>query len=129
MIHFDILSGKTAGSQWRARRFPVRIGRAPESELRLEEPGVWDNHAELSLDKTEGFLLSAKPSALLSVNGQPAQTAKLRNGDSVELGAVRLRFWLSETRQSSLRAREWFVWSLVLLVCAAEVAAVYLLSD
>ena len=93
MVQLNILSGKMAGTQWVARRFPVQIGRAANSGLRLEENGVWDEHAQLNLDRLEGFLLKAHPNALVTVNNQPVQTVRLRNGDSIALGAVRLQFW------------------------------------
>ncbi len=35
MIQLSILSGKKAGTQTVARRFPFRIGRAAENELQL----------------------------------------------------------------------------------------------
>ena len=128
MVQFQILSGKQAGARWVARRFPVRLGRAEGSDLRLEEPGVWDRHCELSLDPAEGFILTAQPDALLTVNQQPVRSLCLRNGDSLALGSVRLQFWLAESRQRSLRLREGFVWTLVLLLCLAQVALVYWLS-
>lgn len=127
MVRLDILSGKMAGTHWVARRFPVQIGRAPGNDLQLEENGVWDRHLELRLQGGEGFVLAALLDAMASVNGQPVQTTRLRNGDFIELGSARLQFWLAETRQRGLRARECFVWTLIAVVSLAEVAAVYLL--
>ena len=39
MIQLRILSGQTAGDTQVVRRFPFRIGRAPENDLRLEAAG------------------------------------------------------------------------------------------
>ena len=50
MIQLAILSGKTAGTRWATRRFPVRVGRSPDCDLQLEEHGVWDEHFEISLN-------------------------------------------------------------------------------
>ena len=125
MIQLQILSGKKAGTQWDARRFPVRIGRSAANDLSLEEDGIWDQHFELTFDRTEGFVLTACPDALVTVNHEPAQTVRLRNGDSIEVGAVRMRFWLGEVRQRGLRLREWFVWALILAVSVGEIAVVY----
>jgi pSer/pThr/pTyr-binding forkhead associated (FHA) protein len=127
MVRLDILSGNKAGTQWLARRFPVRIGRAAGNDLQLEDNGVWDRHLELRLENKEGFLLAAMPDAVASVNRQPLQTARLRNGDFIELGAVRLQFWLAETRQRGLLVRESLVWFLIAAISLSEVAAVYLL--
>src|SRR5690242_4336725 len=115
MVQFKILSGKKAGSLWEARRFPVRIGRAANASLRLEEAGVWDEHLRISVD-AEGFILETQGSAIASINGQPAQRAALRNGDTIEMGSVKLQFWLSEARQRGQGFREVFVWNLVVLV-------------
>jgi len=124
MVQFKILSGKKAGSLWDARRFPVRIGRAPNANLQVEEPGVWDEHLRINVD-SEGFILETQGSALASINGQPVQCAALRNGDTIEMGSVKLQFWLSEARQRGQGFREVFVWSLVVLVCLAQIALVY----
>jgi len=125
MIQFQILSGKAAGTRWVARHFPVRIGRAAANDLQLQDQGVWDEHLELNFDRRQGFTLIAKPDALVTVNREAVQTARLRNGDSIELGAVRLQFWLGETRQYGLRIREWFVWTLIAVISLGEVALVY----
>src|SRR5579871_6725983 len=99
MVQIKILSGKKAGSLWDARRFPVRIGRSANSDLQLEEPGVWDDHLILSLDPGEGFVLDTQPNALASINGHPAPRAILRNGDTIEIGSAKLQFWMSKPRQ------------------------------
>lgn len=127
MVQLNILSGKMAGTHWVARHFPVQIGRAAACDLRLEESGVWDQHIQLNLIPAEGFVLKAQPNALVTVNGQPAQAARLRNGDSIVLGSVQIQFWLVNTRQRSLWMREWFVWLLVIAVTAAQIAFVYYL--
>jgi predicted component of type VI protein secretion system len=125
MVQFRILSGPQAGTQWVARRFPVRVGRADANDLQLEEDGVWDRHFEVDFDRADGFVLKAQPNAIVSVNQQPVQTTRLRNGDSIEIGSVRLQFWLGEVRQRGLRPREWFVWALIATVSLGEVALVY----
>lgn len=124
MVQFKILSGKKAGSLWDARRFPVRIGRAANANLQVEEPGVWEEHLKVSVD-SEGFILETQGSALASINGQPVQRAALRNGDTIELGSVKLQFWLSEARQRGQSFREAFVWTLISVVCFAQIALVY----
>ncbi len=125
MIQFEILSGKPAGATWVARRFPVRIGRAPAADLRLEEDGVWDEHLVLEVDREKGFLLSTQPGALARVNGEPVQEAVLRNGDNIEIGAVRLQFWLGDARQRGLRLREALAWAVIVCVTAAQLGMLY----
>lgn len=125
MVQIKILSGKKAGSLWDARRFPVRIGRSANSNLQLEEAGVWDDHLTLSLVPSEGFVLETQPNALASINGHPAPSAALRNGDTIEIGSVKLQFWLTEPRQRGQALREVFVWALITAVCLAQIALVY----
>ena len=81
MLQLRILSGKTAGTEWVARRFPVRIGRAVNADLRLEEAGIWDEHVVLSFDRGSGLILQTAPNALASINGEPVSNAVLHNGD------------------------------------------------
>jgi pSer/pThr/pTyr-binding forkhead associated (FHA) protein len=130
MIQLQILTGKQAGARWVARRFPVRVGRDTTSDLRLEEDGVWDRHCELSFDSVQGIVLAVQPNALLTVNQESVSSPhRLRNGDSIELGSVRLRFWLADPALRSSRIREWFVWALIAAMCLGQVALVYRLQD
>ena len=125
MVQIKILSGKKAGSSWDARHFPVRIGRSAHSHIQLEEPGIWDDHLKLAQDRVEGFVLETHANALASINGQPIQRAVLRNGDTIDVGSVKLQFWLSEPRQRGQALREAFVWTLIAAVCLTQVALVY----
>ncbi len=125
MFALSILSGKQAGTTWVARRFPVQIGRAATSDLRLEENGVWDRHLVLAIEPAEGCVLTSDPSAVTSVNGEPVQRTVLRNGDSIQAGAAELRFWLAEARQATLGLREILTWGLILGVFAAQAALLY----
>jgi pSer/pThr/pTyr-binding forkhead associated (FHA) protein len=125
MVQFKILSGKKAGSSWETRRFPVRIGRSAGCDLQVEEAGVWDDHLKVSLDSGEGFVAETHANALASLNGQPIQRAALRNGDTLEIGSVKLQFWLSEARQRGQGFRETFVWSVISLVCLAQIGLIY----
>ena len=125
MIQLAILSGKTAGTRWETRRFPVRVGRSAHCNLQLEENGVWDEHFEINLNPAAGFVLEAKSDALVIANHQPIQHTVLGNGDIIEIGAVKLQFWLGETSQRGLKFREMFFWALILAVCASQIALIY----
>ena len=125
MIQLNILSGKMAGTSWVARRFPVRIGRAAGLELQLEETGIWDQHLLLEPDFKRGFLLKAQPQALARVNGQNVQEALLRNGDVIELGSVKLQFWLGRARPSGLWWREAVAWAAIVGVTFGQVLLLY----
>jgi predicted component of type VI protein secretion system len=127
MIQLRILSGKKAGTSWVARRFPVRVGRSAAADLQLEEAGVWDEHFRIALNPGAGFVLETQPDALVTTNGQPLQRAVLRNGDTIEIGSLKMQFWLDEPRQSGLRVYEGLVWALIVLVSLGQVALIYLL--
>jgi predicted component of type VI protein secretion system len=128
VIQFTILTGRKAGVSWAARRFPVRIGRSASADLQLDEEGVWDEHVEVHFRPRDGFYLETLAEALASVNGQPAQEARLRNGDEVSLGAIKLQFWLGQTEQASLRLREAFTWAAIAALCLGQVALIYWLQ-
>jgi pSer/pThr/pTyr-binding forkhead associated (FHA) protein len=125
MVQLKILSGQKAGTSWVARRFPVRIGRSAECELQLEEPGVWNEHLRIGLDTSEGFVLEAEPDALVTTNRQPVQRAVLRNGDTIEIGGLKIQFWLATARRRGLGLVEWLVWATIAAVSLAQVALAY----
>mgnify|MGYP000135593452 CR=1 FL=1 len=124
MVQLRVLSGKQAGVECTARRFPFRIGRAAGNDLRLDDDGVWDHHASLDFDPAEGFVLRAESDALLSVNHQPVRTARLRNGDHIQIGAATLQFWLAPLAPRPQRWREWLVWLLIAGVVGMELALI-----
>lgn len=125
MVQLKILSGKKAGTVWLARHFPVRVGRDPSCDLQLEEPGVWNEHFQIGLNSSVGFVIETQPDALVTANGRPVQRGVLRNGDTLEIGALKLQFWVSEARQRGLRCAEWFVWAVILAVSLGEIALAY----
>jgi pSer/pThr/pTyr-binding forkhead associated (FHA) protein len=125
MIQLNILSGKQAGTQPVARRFPFHIGRAVDNELQLEDDGVWDQHLTLEFQPQSGFNLATAPDALATVNGEPVQNTILRNGDTITVGSVKIQFWLAAARQGSLLAREFFLWALIAAVTAVQLVLVY----
>jgi pSer/pThr/pTyr-binding forkhead associated (FHA) protein len=129
MVQLRILSGKKAGEAYIARHFPVRIGRSPAADLRVEEDGVWEQHFELDFKPAEGFFLKAHPDALARINGETLAQARLKNGDGIEIGSLKLQFWLSETRQSTLRLREWLTWTGIVVVSLGQIWLIYLLLN
>jgi pSer/pThr/pTyr-binding forkhead associated (FHA) protein len=129
VVQLDILSGKKAGTSFVARRFPFQIGRAADSTLPLDDSGVFDRHATLTVHRRESVVLSVQPGALASLNGDPVQTAALKNGDVIELGGAKLRFTLAAARQRNQRWREVATWIGLALLCAAQVGVIYLLIE
>lgn len=128
MVRLEVLSGKKAGTAWVARRFPIRLGRSGESDFRAEEPGVWEDHAEIAADPTEGWIMQARADAPVRINGQPAQRAVLRNGDAIELGSLKLRFRLEGVRQKGLALRESLVWAILVGITLCQIALLWWLK-
>lgn len=129
MVQFNILTGKKAGTEWVARRFPFHVGRSVSDGLSLDEAGVWERHVRIDLSAGEGVVSEVSPDALALVNGQRVERALLRNGDIIEMGSVKLRFGLSPTRQYSLRFREILTWIALTALCLGQVAIIYWLTS
>lgn len=125
MVQLTILSGKNAGFNWNARRFPVRVGRSAGNDLPLAEEGIWDQHFQIELNPAEGFILRVQPHALVTVNGHSVQRARLRSGDLIQIGSLKLRFSLSETQQTGLRLREGLTWAAIAAICLGQIGLVY----
>lgn len=128
MVLLKILSGTKAGQSILVRQFPCAIGRANDANLPLEDPGIWDRHLELGMNAAEGFTLNLQSQAWAALNGQGFQRSVLRNGDLIEIGPVKIRFWLSETQQRNLRWREGLTWIALAALCLGQIALVYWLS-
>jgi pSer/pThr/pTyr-binding forkhead associated (FHA) protein len=125
MVQFKIVSGKMAGTERFARHFPFRIGRATSSDLQVEDAGVWEQHLEVAFDPGTGFVLNTQTDAIAALNGLPVRQTILRNGDTIEIGATKIRFWLAETRQKGLRFRERLTWTAFGLILALQLALIY----
>jgi pSer/pThr/pTyr-binding forkhead associated (FHA) protein len=127
MVQLRVLNGSRAGTAHHARRFPCTIGRAEGDDLRLVEPGVWENHLQLDLAVPDGFRLRRLGHGRASVNGAEFDDHLLRNGDLIELGAAKVQFWLAEVRQTSNRVREALVWFGLIALVLAEAVLIGLL--
>ena len=128
MVQLTVFSGKTAGVVLVVCRFPFRIGRAMEDNLRIEEAGVWDGHLELSLKMPAGFLITVYERALAAANGEPFKQRIVRNGDVIEIGSTRIQFALSPTRQRGFRTRELLTWAALIGLIGIQGYLIYWLS-
>jgi pSer/pThr/pTyr-binding forkhead associated (FHA) protein len=124
MVQLRILSGSMAGGLQVVRRFPFYIGRAADNDLSLDADGIWNYHFMLELKSAEGFTLQTFDDAFATVNDQPQSSARLRNGDIISFGSAKIQFWLAAPQQRGLRLRELFIWTLLTVVTASQVALV-----
>ncbi|HEX4122134.1 MAG TPA: FHA domain-containing protein [Verrucomicrobiae bacterium] len=126
MVQLQILSGNGTGTKFCGSQFPIRAGRAKDSDVMLAEPGIWPRHFQITWE-TEGIIIEAEPDALMSVNDKGVRRAVLRNGDIITVGAVKIRFSLGPVRQSSMALRETLTWVALGALCLWQVALVYIL--
>jgi hypothetical protein len=128
VLQFQVLTGKQAGTTWVTRRFPVRIGRLANSDLCLNEEGVWDQHLVVNLRSDNAVEAVTQEPALALVNGKLFNQSVLQNGDVIAMGATELRFGISSARQRSLGWRELMTWIALSLLTLGQVALIYWLG-
>lgn len=125
MFQLKVLTGKKAGAICVARRFPVLVGRSAQCDFQFDDAGIWDKHFQIGFSPGAGFVLETQPEALVSANSQPVQRTALRNGDTIEIGELKMQFWLSEVRQKGMLSSEWMVWATVAAVGIAQMILIY----
>ncbi len=86
------LTGRLQGTLWTLGRSEVRIGKDVQAELSIPHRSLADFHAKLIQTGGNDWRVQALGRAGVRVNGVAASDSPLRNGDVLELGALRLRF-------------------------------------
>ena len=125
MVQLRFLNGKRPGSIQILRNYPSSIGRNPSSDVPVDEPGVWDRHCEIDLELGHGFILKTETKAITSVNGEPVQRTLLKNGDRIDIGALKIQFWLNPSLPKSFRIRELLTWLALIFFSLGQVALFY----
>lgn len=112
------------------------FGSSADCEVRIDEPGVADRHAEISFVGDQALLLKdlgSKSGTLL--NGEPVRESMLSSGDEIRIGSCRWllqapglrpdRILTSEaTRKPGLDWARIFAWTVVAATaCATAVLA------
>ncbi len=124
MLQLKIVSGKKAGDEIIARRFPFRIGRGSANDLALDGNGVFEKHLDIDLRGKE-FVLKTQPNTFVAVAGQQKiSDAVLRNGDLIEIGENKLLFNLSPNKQRGLNGRELAIWIGLVVVSLFQIALI-----
>jgi pSer/pThr/pTyr-binding forkhead associated (FHA) protein len=129
MVQLKFLTGKQPGRVCSVKRFPCLVGRSAHADVRVEEGGVWEEHLEIMLSSSEGFVLRTLPNSLASINGQRFDRIRVRNGDTIEIGSLKMQFWLDATQQRSLRARELLTWAALGILSLGQVGLIYWLCQ
>jgi len=129
MVQLNILSGEYQQQFVESNIFPMRIGRGKDCHLQLGDTGVWEHHLELNLNEEHHFTIRTAPDATAMVNGQPLEGVQpLHNGDLIEIGMVKIQFWLGSVQQKNLGIREAAAWTLLLVVILAEIYLLFWLG-
>jgi hypothetical protein len=110
MVEFSLLSGPDRGRVVTIGTLPAVLGRAGSGVVPLAGPGVWDRHFELQKSGDGRIVLRVLGEARVSVGASPIRERVLKNGDELEVGAVRMRFGLSRPSSRSLVGREVGFW-------------------
>ncbi len=71
---------------------PIVIGRAPKCKIRLAEPGVSRQHAEVSFGPTGYSIRDLDSENGTQINGEPVTERKLQDGDLISIGSSELLF-------------------------------------
>jgi len=128
MTQLQILSGRKAGQTFAVSELPFQIGRLSSAQLSLEDPGVWEKHLQIELDPEDGFFVRNSSPAITSVNGTAIERQRLKNGDTIEVGGAKLRFWISAPKQRDLRLREFATWLGIAALCLLQIGIIYLIA-
>ena len=86
MLRLIIQNGTNSGAQLHLEQGWIALGRGEESVLRFVEPSVSTRHAIIATEHDEFFVLDQESRNGTFLNGERIQTAKLANGDVIELG-------------------------------------------
>lgn len=128
MLQLQVLTGKKTGAKFTAQNFPIVIGRNASAHLQLQEDGVWDNHCQIDYVPADGFYLKSTQPAITLLNDKPVQEARLKNGDIITAGSVKIRFWLSEVKQKNFLWRERLTWLAIALLSLSQILLIYYLT-
>ena len=125
MTKLLIESGRRAGEIIHITKFPWSIGRNSSMNLHLDDEGIWDKHVEIVLKEGSGFYAVVPSSVRALINRVPFTENLLRNGDILQLGAVRIQFRFAETQLRQWKVRELFFWISIVLLFLFQITIIY----
>src|SRR5688572_2416237 len=120
MLSLRVTDSRGTVTEHLAASFPYRIGRSAQAALRLEEAGVWENHAVIVLSENRRFVIRSEGESLLFRNGEPVRSVQLASGDELSIGAARVMVSLAPAGQKSLGLAEALVWLLFIAVATVQ---------
>ncbi|MGC8742431.1 MAG: FHA domain-containing protein [Verrucomicrobiia bacterium] len=125
MAKLSVISGKNKGLSIKLDKFPFTFGRADNADLSIDEEGVFDRHFQITHIPGDGYYIEAFEPALVAVNDLYITKTRLKNGDFIQSGNVKLRFWLAEVKQKNFIFREIIIWFWLTLLTFGQVFVIY----
>lgn len=128
MFELEVVEGRQSGERTVVRAGTFIIGKNIDADLTLSGAGVWDDH--LAVEWSPGGNPSVRRigDGLISLNSEPVETAQLRNGDLIRVGAILLRFGSSPVIQKSQALSSALSWVLLGTVLVSELALLFWLK-
>lgn len=88
-----VLSSEFKGQEYSCIRTEMKIGRTEDNDIVIDHRSLSRTHAKLVReDNGEWRILDMQSANGMTVNGEPYAQSSLNNGDTIELGHVKLRF-------------------------------------
>ncbi|HWB71073.1 MAG TPA: FHA domain-containing protein, partial [Egibacteraceae bacterium] len=91
--YLHVLTGGPRGQRYRLDP-PAIVGRLPQCDVTLDDPSVSRRHARITHQDGSWSVEDLGSTNGLRINGATVGRARLRNGDRLELGTVKLAFSL-----------------------------------
>lgn len=125
MIQLEVLSGRFAGQSFDVADFPCTLGRSAGDGIRIEEPGIWERHLTFTFEAGQGVTVTRHSEAMAVVNDKSIDSHRLQPGDFIDLGALKLRFWLSPVELRREGWRENLLWIIIGLVVVVQIGLLF----
>jgi pSer/pThr/pTyr-binding forkhead associated (FHA) protein len=87
-----LLEADRAATAFRIRKQTVTIGRLPECDVVVSDPGASRHHARIRVDGGEYVLTDLGSTNGTLVNDEPVQERSLLHGDRITIGTTRFEF-------------------------------------
>ena len=127
MVELELVRSGQDSTTFPVSNYPCVIGRGSRCDIRLNEPGVWGEHAEITLQADNSFRIEKKGDGSLLLNGEPITDSELHTSDVLDLGGIKLRFRLSAVHPDAQSHGDWIFWGTIVLVVATMTALMILL--
>lgn len=88
---FRVLTGALKGKEFLLNQRRMRLGRSPRNEIALASyEDLADRQAQVRVHKGEVVMVNLEPRLPMQVNEQKFQERRLKYGDVIRMGSVRI---------------------------------------